>query len=127
MSEIQQIQACIVLKTYTDKYWIRLLPDIQILIQSKIIEVLSNAKNLKTEELLFDAVHALLLKDLTNWPNIGIEICELIKATAKNPDKLYFTLLVLLELVKTPKVISDNSHKAEQTILTFFYLLEEIC
>ena len=127
LSESQRIQSALVLKTFTDKHWAKLLPVIKSMIKSRILDVLANAKSLKTGKLLSDALYPIVLKEIdTEWPTFEEELYGHITSSAQNPDKMYFSLLALLKLVKTQEIASDNADKAERTTSTFFPLLEQL-
>lgn len=127
VQDSQRIQSAVVLKTFTDKHWTKLLPDIQNLIKSRILEVLASAKSLKTGKLVADALYPIVLKEIgTNWATFEQELYANITSSAQNPDRMYFSLMALLKLVKTQEIASDNADKADNTVATFFPMLEHL-
>ena len=127
VTEIQRIQAILVLKMFVTRKWADFPEPTKGLFKQNLLDAICEAKSLKTGKLLSEVLYPVVVKTFPeHWETLDSDLLNRIQQNLNNSDKLYFLLLAYLKLAKSMEIDNSNTLRTENITETFFPILEEL-
>lgn len=129
LAEGIRLLAAIILKRQIMTNWKNYQPEIQALFKSSILDLVCNAKSVKSAELLSVCFYQMLLQAHfpEQWPEIETVVYDRLVKSHSNVDSVYFLLLAYSKIATVREHLTNKNREAiTKSVTIFFPILEAI-